>query len=96
MGADVQTFYDNRSDTAVKTVTQGFVTMYTPKHSAGQYPAQVSGPAKTLTQAAGISPHSRKMLIVARLCSRLATSQNPPGPDGTDSFMSETGAVPMS
>src|SRR6476646_8632690 len=31
---DVQIIYDNRSDTAVNTITQAFVMTYTPKHPA--------------------------------------------------------------
>jgi hypothetical protein len=94
--AEAQTFYDNRSDTAVTTVTQTFVTTYTPKHQDGQYPDLVDGPSKTLTQTVGIAPYSRKM-IMWRVCApELASKQNPPSPDGTDSFMSEIGAVPKS
>ena len=83
--AEVQTFYDNRSDTAVATVTQTFLTNYTPKHRERQYPDSVDGPSKTLTQTVGIAPYSRKMIMWRLFAPELASKQNPPSSDGTDS-----------
>ena len=53
---NVMTVYENRSDTAVISITQKFQTLYTPKHTDGEYPDEVDGPVKTLSQDAGIAP----------------------------------------
>jgi len=64
------------------------------KHREGQYPHSVDGPSKTLRQTVGIAPYSRKM-IMWRVCApELASKQDPPSADGTDSFISEIDAVP--
>jgi hypothetical protein len=90
----VQTFYDNRSDTPVLSVTQTFTMSYTPKHRLGEYPGSVDGPSKTLTQSAGIAPYTVKELQWEVCAPELADLQNPPRPDGTDSWVSEVGALP--
>jgi hypothetical protein len=92
----VQTLYENRSDTAVNTVTQSFVTTYTPKHKAGTYPSDVNGPTKTLTTTAGIAPFQSRWVVWQVCAPELAALQNPPPADGTDAFMSEIGALPKS
>lgn len=91
---NVQTYYDNRSDTAVNTITQSFVTMYTPKHADGQYPSEIDGPVKTLTQTVGIAPYTRKAIFWDVCAPELADKQNPPRADGIDAFESEIGARP--
>ena len=90
---DVQTSYDNRSDTAVDSVTQTFITHYTPKHKGG-YPDLVDGPAKILTQTVGIAPYSKKTITWHVCAPELASKQNPPPPDMPGYFMSEIGATP--
>lgn len=90
----VQTYYDNRSDTAVLNISQTFVTSYTPKHPDGEYPEAVDGPSKTLTQTAGLAPYTRKLLTWRVCAPELAARQNPPRADGVDFWMSEIGAVP--
>ncbi len=94
--ATVQTFYDNRSDTAVDKVTQAFQTTYTPKHADGQYPDAVNGPLKKVTQTVGVAPYTRKQIMWQVCAPELKDKQNPPRPDGLDSFMSEIGAQPTS
>ncbi|WP_128381295.1 hypothetical protein [Streptomyces cavernae] len=91
---NVMTVYENRSDTAVISITQKFQTMYTPKHADGEYPDDVDGPVKTLTQDAGIAPYGTRTLYWQVCAPELASKQNPVPPDGTDSFMSEIGAQP--
>ncbi|MGO4341522.1 hypothetical protein [Pedococcus sp. 2YAF34] len=88
------TTYDNRSDTAIDSVTQTFITNYTPKHKEGEYPDSVTGPAKTMTQVVGIAAYSQKVVTWEVCAPELASKQNPPRPDGLDSFMSEIGAAP--
>ena len=92
---NVQTFYDNRSDTAVDKVTQYFVADYTPKHKTGQYPALVDGPTVGLTQTVGIPPYPRKEINWQVCAPALAALQNPPPADGTDAYMSQIGARPV-
>lgn len=91
---NVMTVYENRSDTAVISITQKFQTLYTPKHADGGYPDQVDGPVKMLTQDAGIAPYATRTLYWQVCAPELASKQNPVPPDGTDSFMSEIGAQP--
>ncbi|MGW1809762.1 hypothetical protein [Streptomyces sp. NPDC002078] len=91
----VSTRYENRSDTAVNTITQTFQTLYTPRHKDDEYPDEVNGPTKTLTQVAGIAPYQERTLYWDVCAPELASKQNPPPPDGTDGFMSEIGAQPM-
>ncbi|GAA2816788.1 hypothetical protein GCM10010441_46650 [Kitasatospora paracochleata] len=91
----VQTVYENRSDTAINSIKQTFQTLYTPKHRDGEYPDSVNGPIKTLTQVAGIAPYQSRTLYWDVCAPELASKQNPPPADGTDSFMSEIGAQPM-
>lgn len=92
--AVVQTYYDNRSDTAILKLQQDFVMSYTPKHAEGEYPDSVDGPRKSLTQTVGIAPYTRKE-IRWRVCApELRDKQNEPRADGIDSFMSEVGARP--
>ncbi|MEV7740055.1 hypothetical protein AB0O75_49975 [Streptomyces sp. NPDC088921] len=91
---NVMTVYENRSDTAVISITQKFQTLYTPKHADGEYPDEVDGPVKTLTQDAGIAPYGTRTLYWQVCAPELAPKQNPVPPDGTDSFMSEIGAQP--
>ena len=88
------TVYENRSDTAVISITQKFQTSYTPKHADGEYPDDVDGPVKTLTQDAGIAPYGTRTLYWQVCAPELASKQNPVPLDGTDSFMSEIGAQP--
>lgn len=92
----VMTVYENRSDTAVNSITQKFQTMYTPKHAEGEYPDSVDGPDKSMTQVAGIAPYKTRTLYWDVCAPELASKQNPPPADGTDSFMSEIGAQPRS
>lgn len=91
---NVMTVYENRSDTAVISVTQKFQTLYTPKHADGEYPDDVDGPVKMLTQDAGIAPYGTRTLYWQVCAPELASKQNPVPADGTDSFMSEIGAQP--
>ncbi|MFE7860131.1 hypothetical protein [Streptomyces sp. NPDC057403] len=91
---NVMTVYENRSDTAVISITQKFQTLYTPKHADGEYPDDVDGPVKTLSQDAGIAPYGTRTLYWQVCAPELASKQNPVPPDGTDSFMSEIGAQP--
>lgn len=91
---NVMTVYENRSDTAVISITQKFQTSYTPKHADGGYPDDVDGPVKTLTQDAGIAPYGTRTLYWQVCAPELASKQNPVPADGTDSFMSEIGAQP--
>lgn len=91
---NVMTVYENRSDTAVISITQKFQTSYTPKHADGEYPDDVDGPVKTLTQDAGIAPYGTRTLYWQVCAPDLASKQNPVPADGTDSFMSEIGAQP--
>ncbi|WSM52474.1 hypothetical protein OG963_01870 [Streptomyces sp. NBC_01707] len=91
---NVMTVYENRSDTAVISITQKFQTSYTPKHADGEYPDDVDGPVKTLTQDAGIAPYGTRTLYRQVCAPDLASKQNPVPADGTDSFMSEIGAQP--
>ncbi|MGW5256626.1 hypothetical protein ACWERW_27215 [Streptomyces sp. NPDC004012] len=91
---NVMTVYENRSDTAVIFITQKFQTSYTPKHADGEYPDDVDGPVKTLTQDAGIAPYGTRTLHWQVCAPELASKQNPVPADGTDSFMSEIGAQP--
>ncbi|WP_189189235.1 hypothetical protein [Streptomyces albiflavescens] len=91
---NVMTVYENRSDTAVISISQKFQTLYTPKHADGEYPDDVDGPVKTLTQDAGIAPYGTRTLYWQVCAPELASKQNPAPADGTDSFMSEIGAQP--
>ncbi|MFG2520193.1 hypothetical protein [Streptomyces sp. NPDC048527] len=91
---NVMTHYENRSDTAVISITQTLQTNYTPKHSKDEYPDSVDGPLKTLTQDAGIEPYGERTLYWQVCAPELASKQNPVPADGTDSFMSEIGAQP--
>jgi len=91
---NVMTVYENRSDTAVISITQKFQTLYTPKHADGAYPDEVDGPVKMLTQDAGIASYGTRTLYWQVCAPELASKQNPVPPDGTDSFMSEIGAQP--
>ncbi|WP_405856900.1 hypothetical protein OG407_09630 [Streptomyces sp. NBC_01515] len=91
---NVMTVYENRSDTAVISITQKFQTLYTPKHADGEYPDEVNGPVKMLAQDAGIAPYGTRTLYWQVCAPELASKQNPVPPDGTDSFMSEIGAQP--
>ncbi|SBW18605.1 putative membrane protein [Candidatus Protofrankia californiensis] len=90
----VQTYYQNRSDTAIREISQSFVTLYTPRHPEGTYPGLREGPVKTLTQSAGIPPFEQRILYWDVCAPELAKLQNPPRPDGTNSYMSEIGAQP--
>ena len=92
----VQTFYENRSDTAVNTVTQSFVTLYTPKHKAGTYPSEVDGPIKTLTTTVGIAPFQSRWVVWQAWRTGTCRLAEPSSSDGTDAFMSEIGAQPTS
>ncbi|MFI0962956.1 hypothetical protein ACH4S8_16375 [Streptomyces sp. NPDC021080] len=91
---NVMTVYENRSDTAVISIRQAFCTSYTPKHADGEYPDDVDGPLKTLSQDAGIAPYGTRTLYWEVCAPELASKQNPLPADGTDSFMSEMGAQP--
>ncbi|MGC5400818.1 hypothetical protein ACPXCP_34385 [Streptomyces sp. DT20] len=91
---NVMSVYENRSDTAAISITQKFQTSYTPKHADGEYPDDLDGPVKTLTQDAGIAPYGTRTLYWQVCAPELAFKQNPVPPDGTDSFMSEIGAQP--
>ncbi|WP_055631345.1 hypothetical protein [Streptomyces griseoruber] len=91
---NVMTVYENRSDTAVISITQKFQTLYTPKHADGEYPDDVDGPVKTLAQDAGIAPYGTRTLYWQVCTPELASKQNPVPLDGTDSFMSEISAQP--
>ncbi|MGW4888155.1 hypothetical protein [Streptomyces murinus] len=91
---NVMTVFENRSDTAVISITQKFQTSYTPKHDDGEYPDDVDGPVKTLAQDAGIAPYRTRTLYWQVCAPELASKQNPVPADGTDSFMSEIGAQP--
>ncbi|UWE11946.1 hypothetical protein [Actinacidiphila bryophytorum] len=92
--ANVMTVYENRSDTAVIAITQKFQTSYTPKHADGEYPDDVDGPVKTLTQDAGIAAFGTRTLYWQVCAPELASRQNPVPADGIDAFMSEIGAQP--
>jgi hypothetical protein len=91
---DVRVWYDNRSDTAVDVITQSFLTNYTPKHRPGTYPDLVDGPTKTLSQQVGIQAFTKKIIEWNVCAPELVALQNPPPPDGTDSFQEEIGAKP--
>ncbi|GAA4598109.1 hypothetical protein GCM10023194_74790 [Planotetraspora phitsanulokensis] len=91
----VQTFYENRSNTAIKMIAQTFLTDYTPKHRAGQYPDSKNGPIKTLTQNVGIPPFETREVTWDVCAPELAKLMNPPSADGTDGYMSEVGAAPQ-
>ncbi|MGW2426837.1 hypothetical protein ACWC0C_48300 [Streptomyces sp. NPDC001709] len=91
---NVMTVYENRSDTAVISITQKFQTLYTPEHADGEYPDDVDGPVKTLTQDAGIASYGTRTLYWQVCAPELASKQNPVPPDGTDSFRVEIGAQP--
>ena len=90
----VETVYENRSNTAVNTITQTFQTTYTPKHKDGTYPDDKNGPTKTLTQTAGIAPYKSRTLDWHVCAPELAALQNKPPADGIDAFMEEIGAIP--
>ncbi|GAB2816688.1 hypothetical protein GCM10022221_13460 [Actinocorallia aurea] len=92
--ARVVAVYENRSDTAVVSITQSFQTMYTPKHEDGTYPDDKNGPIKTLTQDAGIAPFGTRQLTWDVCAPELTKLMNPYPEDGIDSFLSEVGAVP--
>jgi hypothetical protein len=47
-----------------------------------------------LTQVVGIAAYSQKVITWEVCAPELAAKQNPPRPDGLDSFMSEIGAKP--
>ncbi|WP_331755580.1 hypothetical protein [Streptomyces sp. NBC_01643] len=74
--ANVMTVYENRSDTAVISITQKFQTSYTPKHADGECPDDVDGPVKRLTQDAGIAPCGTRTLYWQLCAPELAAKQN--------------------
>ena len=92
----VETIYENRSDTALNTVTQVFVTMYTPKHANGTYPALKDGPTKSMTQTVGIPPYGTRTIGWNVCAHELVAKQNPPPADGVDGYLEEIGARPTS
>ncbi|MGW2743928.1 hypothetical protein [Streptomyces sp. NPDC001450] len=65
-----------------------------PRHKDGEYPHEVNGTVKTLTQVAGIAPYQERTLYWHVCAPKLASKQNPPPSDGADGFMSEIGAQP--
>lgn len=91
---DVDTYIENRSDTAINEITVKFRTTYTPKHGEDEYPESKNGPVKILTQVAGISPYGKRKLIWEVCAPELAKRMNPYRPEMTDAFMSEIGAIP--
>ncbi|MEO3788403.1 hypothetical protein ABGB12_34170 [Actinocorallia sp. B10E7] len=90
----IVTVYENRSNTAVVSITQSFQTSYAPKHEEGEYPEDKDGPVKTLTQDAGIAPYATRQLTWDVCAPELTKLMNPYPEDGTGGFMSEVGAVP--
>jgi hypothetical protein len=90
----VVAIYENRSDTAVISITQSFQTTYTPKHRDGEYPDDKNGPVKTLTQTAGIPPYGTRQVTWDVCAPELAKLMNPYHQGETDSWMNEMGSVP--
>ena len=81
--------YDNRSDTAIDTVTQSVQSLYTPKHKIGTYPELVAGPIKTVTQSVGIAAFAQKRITWEVCVPELVPLQNKPPADGLDGYQEE-------
>jgi hypothetical protein len=78
----MQTVYINRSNTPVQQITQGFRTLYVPRHNSSDHAGLVKGPVKTLIRRVSLGVNERISLNWTVCAPELRFTQNP-APPGT-------------